>query len=120
MIGLAQKGAYAPGDTIRAVLHFRWEGEFEAVEVKFHRATFAGQHTGTAIVLQSRNHERVVEDGVGNLSIQQTGSESLTVEADEDVLPKVKTEVESNRLILGPKPNTTIHTTAPISYKLTV
>ena len=59
-------------------------------------------------------------NGIGNLSIQQTGSESLTVEAEEDVLPKLRTEVENNRLILGPKPNATIHTTEPINYKLTV
>ena len=59
-------------------------------------------------------------NGVGNLSIQQTGSESLTVEAEEDVLPKLRTEVENNRLIIGPKPNTIIHTTEPINYKLTV
>lgn len=58
--------------------------------------------------------------GVGNLSIQQTGSESLTVEAEEDVLPKLRTEVENDRLIIGPRPNTTIRTTEPINYKLNV
>jgi len=58
--------------------------------------------------------------GVGNLSIEQTGSESLSVEADEDVLPKFSTEVENKRLIIGPEPNSTINTTKPINYKLTV
>jgi hypothetical protein len=59
-------------------------------------------------------------NGIGNLSIQQTGSESLTVEAEEDVLPKLKTEVENNRLIIGPESNTSIHTNKPINYTLTV
>ena len=59
-------------------------------------------------------------NGVGNLSIQQTGSESLTVEAEEDVIPKIRTEVVDNRLIIGPEPNTTINTTERINYKLTV
>ena len=57
--------------------------------------------------------------GVGNLSIEQTGSESLTVEAEEDVIPKLTTKVVNNRLIIGPESNT-IHTTGPINYKLTV
>ena len=58
--------------------------------------------------------------GVGNLSIEQTGSESLTIEAEEDVIPKLTTRVVDNRLIIGAKPNTIIHTTEPINYKLTV
>ena len=58
--------------------------------------------------------------GVGNLSIEQTGSESLTVEAEEDVLPKIRTEVENKRLIISPERNTSINTNKPINYKLTV
>ncbi len=75
------------------------------------------------VTSESRNvsdFDEVELQGVGNLSIEQTGSESLTVEAEEEVLPKIRTEVENNRLIIGPKPNTTLHTTEPISYKLTV
>lgn len=59
-------------------------------------------------------------DGIGNLSIQQTGSESLTVEAEEDVLPKIRTDVVNNRLVIGLKPNTTVYTTEPINYELNV
>jgi hypothetical protein len=58
--------------------------------------------------------------GVGNLSLEQTGSESLTVEAEEDVLPKIRTEVENKRLIISPERNTSINTIKPINYKLTV
>jgi hypothetical protein len=75
------------------------------------------------VTSESRNvsgFEEVELQGVGNLSIQQTGSESLTVEAEEDVLPKIRTEVENNRLIIGPEPNTSIQTTQPINYELTV
>jgi hypothetical protein len=32
----------------------------------------------------------------------------------------IRTEVENNRLIIAPKPNTSIHTTDPIHYRLTV
>ncbi len=75
------------------------------------------------VTSESRNvsgFEEVELQGVGNLSIQQTGSESLTVEAEEDVLPKIRTEVVNNRLIIGPKPNTSLLTTEPINYRLTV
>jgi Putative auto-transporter adhesin, head GIN domain len=58
--------------------------------------------------------------GVGNLSIQQADNESLSVEAEQDVLPKIRTEVENSRLIIGPEPNTTINTAKPINYRLTV
>lgn len=64
--------------------------------------------------------EEVELRGIGNLSIQQGDSESLTVEAEEDVLPKIRTKVKDNRLIIGPKRNTSINTTEPINYELTV
>ena len=75
------------------------------------------------VTSESRNvsgFEEVELQGVGNLSIQQTDTESLTVEAEEDLLPKVRTEVVDNRLIIGPKPHTSVLTTEPINYELTV
>ena len=77
----------------------------------------------TNVTKESRDvtgFEEVELMGVGRLSIEQTGSESLSVEAQEDVLPKLKTEVVDNRLIIGPKPDTAIHTTEPVNYELTV
>ena len=58
--------------------------------------------------------------GIGNLSIRQAGSESLTMTADEGVLPRIRTEVVDDRLIIGPEPNSSIQTTRPINYELTV
>lgn len=62
MIDLPQKGLWTPGDTIRAVLRFRWESEFDALKVELHRTTFGGIAYGNYIVLRSRNHQRVVKD----------------------------------------------------------
>jgi hypothetical protein len=62
----------------------------------------------------------VAVHGIGTLSIRQTGSESLTIEADDDVLPLLGSEVQGGRLVLGPKPNTTIQARTPIRYTLTV
>ncbi len=64
--------------------------------------------------------DEVELSGIGNLSIRQTGSESLTVTAEEEVLPKIRTEVVNDRLIIGPEPNSSIQTTRPINYELTV
>jgi Putative auto-transporter adhesin, head GIN domain len=66
-----------------------------------------------------RGFEEVELRGVGNLSIEQTGSESLTVEAEEDVIPKITTKIVNDRLIIGSEFNT-IYTTGPITYRLTV
>ena len=77
----------------------------------------------TNVVKESRKvsgFEEVQLNGVGNLSIKQTGSESLNVEAQENVLLKLTTKVVDNRLIIGPKPNTAIQTTEPINYELSV
>ena len=64
--------------------------------------------------------DEVELSGVGSLSISQTGTESLSVEAEEDVLPKIRTEVVDGRLVIGPEPDTSIETTEPINYALTV
>jgi hypothetical protein len=58
--------------------------------------------------------------GVGNLFIEQTGHESLTVEAEKAVIPQLTTRVVDGRLIIGPKSGTTVHTSEPITYHLTV
>lgn len=38
--------------------------------------------------------------GTGNLTIKQTGSESLTIEAEDNVLPHIQTDVKNNRLTI--------------------
>jgi hypothetical protein len=90
------------------------------------QVTSSSQESGndtTNVVEESRDvsgFDEVELRGVGNLSVEQTGSESLAVEAEGDVLPKLTTEVVNDRLIIGPKPGTTVQTTKPINYKLTV
>jgi Malate synthase/Putative auto-transporter adhesin, head GIN domain len=63
----------------------------------------------------------VVElQGLGDLTIEQTGAESLTIEAEDDILPKLTSDVSEGTLRLGIKPNTSLRTTSPIKYRLTV
>jgi hypothetical protein len=58
--------------------------------------------------------------GVGELTIEQTGTESLKISAEDNLLPRLTSEVEGDTLILGEKSNTRIVTTKPISYTLTM
>ena len=56
----------------------------------------------------------------GELQIEQTGTESLTIEAAADVLPQLTSEVSGGVLRLGLAPGTSIRTTRPVVYRLTV
>ncbi|MCC7352488.1 MAG: DUF2807 domain-containing protein [Anaerolineae bacterium] len=45
--------------------------------------------------------DRVVFSGFGELAIRQGEIESLTVEADDDIMPKIETRVSSGTLLIG-------------------
>jgi Putative auto-transporter adhesin, head GIN domain len=85
---------------------------------------FGGTVTGSGNVkTESRNvsgFQAVSLSGVGNLTIDQNGTESLTVEAEDNLLPYIQTDVQGNRLIIGSKDNTSLNPTKPINYRLTV
>jgi hypothetical protein len=58
--------------------------------------------------------------GPGRLIIDQSGSESLRIEAEPAVLPLLSSEVTGGRLVLGPQPGSSFNTQQPIVYHLTV
>ncbi len=64
--------------------------------------------------------DEVTLSGVGNLSITQTGSESLTIEAEDNILPLLTSEVHGRRLVLGTEPGTHFSPKKPIRFTLTV
>ena len=53
--------------------------------------------------------DEVQLSGIGNLFIRQTGSESPSVEAGEDV-PQIRKEVVDGRLIIGLESDASIET----------
>lgn len=67
-----------------------------------------------------RDFDEVALSGSGTLSIVQTGEESLTIQADDNILPLLTSEVSGRRLTLGTRPNTSFTTRNPIVYRLTV
>jgi len=58
--------------------------------------------------------------GSGDLTIDQTGSESLTIEAGDKVLPNLTSDVVGDTLVLGTKRGTVLTQGGRISYHLTV
>lgn len=58
--------------------------------------------------------------GTGELTIEKTGTESLSISAEDNLLPRLTSEVSNGTLSLGTEPNTTIVPTKPITYSLTV
>ena len=58
--------------------------------------------------------------GNGDAQIEQSGSESLTITAEENLLPLLTSDVVNNELRLGVKDGARIDTTQPITYKVTV
>jgi len=59
-------------------------------------------------------------NGAGEVSIEQTGSESLTIEADEKFLSLLTSEVTDGTLRLGTKPNAMLINRDPVEYRVTV
>ena len=58
--------------------------------------------------------------GVGELFIDQTGSESLTLEADDNIMPLIITEVQNGVLVISFKNNTIPIRASGLKYSLTV
>src|SRR5581483_10725353 len=64
---------------------------------------------------------RVALAGIGNLNIQQGATESLSIEAEDNLMPLITTEVTDGMLIIGIdelKANGTPVPTKPIIYNL--
>ena len=58
---------------------------------------------------------------VGTLTIEQTGTESLTIEGDDNIVPLITTVVQNNRLEIRHDPgNESFTTNQPLAYRLTV
>lgn len=56
--------------------------------------------------------------GVGDLTIDVNGSEALTIEADDNIMPLIETEVRGDMLHIGLKRGTTIQRATRLHYTL--
>lgn len=64
--------------------------------------------------------DEVVLAGSGELYIEQGDEETLTVEADDNIIDYVKSEVNGDTLELGFKDNVSISLSKPVVFRLTV
>jgi hypothetical protein len=64
--------------------------------------------------------DAVVLKGIGNLYITHGDTESLTIKADDNLLPYITTEVVDGKLEIGTKQNTNLNPSGTIVYTLTV
>jgi hypothetical protein len=56
--------------------------------------------------------------GSGRLEVDQNGTESLSISADDNILPLLTSEVQANRLVLRVKSGTQVDPTKTIVYKV--
>jgi Putative auto-transporter adhesin, head GIN domain len=82
--------------------------------------TVAGSGAVTSQVRPVSGFSRVSLSGVGDLSITQGATESLSLEAEDNLLPLLETVVSNGLLELRVKANSTLQTTKPIKYTLVV
>ena len=83
---------------------------------------FAARGSGTPAT-EARNvsgFTAVELAGSGKLRIEQTGTESLTVTADDNLLRYLTSEVHGGKLILRTQPGVSINPTVDVVYMLTV
>jgi hypothetical protein len=75
------------------------------------------------VITESRNvsgFSAVDMSGDGELRIEATGTESLTITADDNLMPYLRTDVFGSRLILDTREHVNLEPSRNIVYKLTV
>jgi len=66
------------------------------------------------------NVSQVELAGFGNLTVQFGDKEEITIDAEDNILPLITTEVKGGRLVIGTKPGVSIGMTRGVRYTLTL
>ena len=64
--------------------------------------------------------DQVSLTGSGDVSIAQGDSESLVIEAENNILPLLESKIVDGTLTIGPKANNVINPTKPVKYMITM
>lgn len=69
-----------------------------------------------------QNFDQILLNGQGNLNIEQGATESLTIKADDNLMPLIRTEVSRSQLVIdfNIKPSEAVKPSEAIEYTLTV
>jgi hypothetical protein len=65
-------------------------------------------------------YSEVVVNGIGEVTLRQDGTERLSVEAEDNLLPLLQSTVRGRQLVLGPGPGVALHPTRAIRYTLSI
>lgn len=82
--------------------------------------TINGSGTTKTEVREVSNFSKVELQSVGNLTIKQGDHESLTIKADDNLMPYITSKVEDGTLKIGMKPNINAVPASTIEYELVV
>ena len=107
---------------VRRRLLMRWPVVFAILAVLLLAACSITRGSGQ-IGNESRQvggFSKVELNGSGELTIEQTGTESLTISAEDNLLPKLSSEVSGDTLVLRQESNAKIIPSQPIKYSVTV
>ena len=75
------------------------------------------QRTESRVV---RGFSTIELTGSGNVIIEQNGTESLSIEAEDNLLADLTSDVSNGTLRLGTNEGATLHPTLPVTYRVTV
>jgi hypothetical protein len=64
--------------------------------------------------------DEVLLSGSGSLNIEQTGTESLTIEGEDNIIELIEAEVTGGKLTIGVRNGAGISPTRPLEFNLTV
>jgi hypothetical protein len=93
---------------------------YGGVNISVNAQTINGSGKVVTAEREVSDFTKVDLQSIGNLTIVQGDTESLTVKADDNLLPYITTEVNAGTLEIGMKPNTNANPTQTIEYTLTV
>lgn len=82
---------------------------------------FGGMRGSGNLISETRDvsdFTEIVLEGSGTVNVEITGTESLTIEAEDNLMPHLTSDVRSGRLVLGT--DSPLSTTRGITYSITV
>jgi hypothetical protein len=93
-------------------------GGCEMMDPNFERVRGSGRLTSEE--RQVFGFDRVHFANFGDLRIEQGDRESLKIEAEDNILPRIRTEIEDGRLVIHTERGVSISPTVPVRYTLVV
>jgi hypothetical protein len=92
------------------------------VAISFSPTTSTVRGSGNIIkkTVDVSNFDRIVLANSGDVYIEQGDHESLTIEADDNIMPLLVSEVKGSELVLDTKPNQSLNPSRKIIYRLAV